>query len=54
MLKASNPRRTETLAEYYFRTNRYLLGDIKMCEFDTPRVHSLVGQNKLCCGGHER
>jgi hypothetical protein len=47
MLKATHPRRSETLAEYYFRTNRHLLGNIKVCEFD-PNIGtlSLVGQNK--------
>ena len=48
MLKATHPRRDETLAEYYFRTNRHLLGDIKVCEFDPNTDElSLVGQNKF-------
>ena len=48
MLKATHPRRDETLAEYYFRTNRHLLGDIKVCEFDPNTGElSLVGQNKF-------
>lgn len=48
MLRAVHPRRTETLAEYYFRTNRHLLGDIKVCEFDpsTGSLSPLVRQNK--------
>lgn len=33
MLRAKHPKRTETLAEYYFRTNRHLLGKIKILEF---------------------
>ena len=48
MLKATHPRRDETLAEYYFRTNRHLLCDIKVCEFDPNTGElSLVGQNKF-------
>lgn len=48
MLKATHPRRNETLAEYYFRTNRHLLGDIKVCEFDPDAgALSLIGQNKI-------
>ncbi len=34
MLKACNPKRKETLAEYYYRTNKHLLGDIIIAEFD--------------------
>ena len=48
MLKATHPKRSETLAEYYFRTNRHLLGSIKVCEFDpNTGALSLVGQNKF-------
>lgn len=35
MARASHPKRSETLADYYFRTNRHLLGDVKLLEFDT-------------------
>ena len=28
MIKSYNPKRKETLAEYYYRTNKHLLGDI--------------------------
>ena len=28
MLKDYNPKRKETLAEYYYMTNKHLLGDI--------------------------
>ena len=46
MLRATNPKRTETLAEYYFRTNRHLLGKIKILEFDpNTSTMTLVGQN---------
>ena len=48
MLKATHPRRSETLAEYYFRTNRHLLGNVKVCEFDPAAgTLTLVGQNKV-------
>ena len=47
MLRAEHAKRNETLAEYYFRTNRHLLGRIKIYEFDlqTKEMH-FVGQNK--------
>ena len=35
MAKATHPRRNETLAEYYYRINHHLLGDIKILEYDT-------------------
>ena len=34
MLRSINPKRKETLAEYYYRTNKHLLGDIKVAEYD--------------------
>lgn len=34
MIKSYNPKRKETLAEYYYRTNRHLLGDVIIAEFD--------------------
>lgn len=46
MLRATHPKRTETLAEYYFKTNRHLLGKIKILEFDPNTLTmKLVGQN---------
>lgn len=46
MLKAVHPKRGETLAEYYFRTNRHLLGKIKVMEYDIKaRDMRTVGQN---------
>ena len=47
MLRAEHAKRTETLAEYYFRTNRHLLGQIKIYEFDihTKEMRS-IGQNE--------
>lgn len=35
MAKATHPRRNETLAEYYYRINHHLLGDIRILEYDT-------------------
>lgn len=34
MLKASHDIRNETLAEYYYRTNKHLLGAIKVAEYE--------------------
>lgn len=34
MAYAVHPKRNETLAEYYFRTNRHLLGDVKVMEYN--------------------
>ena len=34
MLKSYNPKRKETLAEYYYRTNKHLLGDIIIAEYE--------------------
>ncbi len=46
MLKSTHFRRSETLAEYYFRTNRHLLRDIKILEFDTQSGEmTVVGEN---------
>ncbi len=46
MLYSVHERRNESLAEYYFRTNRHLLGSIKVFEFDPKTaVMRLVGQN---------
>ena len=47
MLNATHPKRNETLAEYYFRTNRHLLGTTKVMEFDMKTKNMrLVGKNK--------
>lgn len=47
MLRAEHVKRNETLAEYYFRTNRHLLGKIKIYEFDLQtKEMRFVGQNK--------
>ena len=48
MLHAEHAKRNETLAEYYFRTNRHLLGKIKIYEFDLQtKEMCFVGQNKV-------
>ena len=47
MLHAEHAKRNETLAEYYFRTNRHLLGRIKIYEFDLQtKEMRFVGQNE--------
>ena len=47
MLHAEHAKRNETLAEYYFRTNRHLLGKIKIYEFDLQtKEMRFVGQNE--------
>ena len=35
MAYATHPKRKETLAEYYIRTNGHLLGDVKVYEYDS-------------------
>lgn len=34
MLYATHPKRSETLAEYYYRMNKHLLGTIKVAEYN--------------------
>ena len=52
MLKSHHPKRTESLAEYYYRTNRHLLGKTKVAEYD-PEQNELriVGQNAVSKAG---
>lgn len=46
MSHAVHPKRAETLAEYYFRTNRHLLGKIKVMEFNmNTNTMRIVGRN---------
>lgn len=40
MLKSFHNKRQESLAEYYYRTNRHLLGKIKIAEYD-PKTDEL-------------
>lgn len=37
MLRATHPKKQESLAEYYYRMNNHLLGKIKVAEFDPER-----------------
>lgn len=37
MKKSVHTRRTETLADYYFRTNRHLLGQTRVLEYDVEQ-----------------
>lgn len=37
MLYSFHEKRQETLAEYYYRTNRHLLGSIKVAEYDPEK-----------------
>ena len=34
MLRSYHEKRKESLAEYYYRTNRHLIGKIKIAEYD--------------------
>ena len=34
MLKSHTPKKQESLAEYYYRTYKHLLGKIKVAEYD--------------------
>jgi hypothetical protein len=47
MLKSHHIKRRESLAEYYFRTNKHLLGNIIVAEYD-PDADTLriIGQQK--------
>ena len=45
MLRALHKKRTETLAEYYYRTNKHLLGSTKVAEYDpvTKKLQTIYG-----------
>lgn len=45
MLKASHDIRNETLAEYYYRTNKHLLGAIKVAEYE-PKTDTFTVINE--------
>ena len=46
MLRSFHPKRKESLAEYYYRTNRHLLGKIKVAEYDPDQdSFQVIGQN---------
>lgn len=46
MLKAPNSKKGETLAEYYYRTNRHLLGTVKVAEYDPDTNKLIVVEDK--------
>ena len=39
MLKSYNENRKQTLAEYYYNTNKHLLGDVIIAEYDPPNEY---------------
>jgi len=46
MLKSHHHKRAENLAEYYFRTNRHLLGKTKIAEYDPgTKEFRIIGSN---------
>ena len=46
MLRSCNTKRNESLAEYYFRTNRHLLGKTIIAEYDPlTEEMKIVGSN---------
>lgn len=46
MLCSHHEKRNESLAEYYYRTNRHLIGKTKVAEYD-PEINELrvIGEN---------
>lgn len=49
MKKSTHPTRSETLAEYYYRTNRHLLGSTKVLEYDAEtKIMREIGGGRLC------
>lgn len=47
MSKSTHPRRSETLAEYYYRINHHLLKNIRVMEYDTStKKMRIIGENK--------
>ena len=47
MLRSVHEKKNETLAEYYYRTYKHLLKDVKVAEFDPAlRIMRIVGSNK--------
>ena len=46
LLKSYNSKREETLAEYYYRINHHLLGDVKVAEFDPEEsAFRIIGES---------
>ena len=49
MKKSIHTKRTETLAEYYYRTNKHLLGSTKVLEYDVKeKSMKEIGEKYLC------
>lgn len=45
MLRSHHSKRNESLAEYYYRTNRHLIGSTKVAEFDSEtRKLTVIGE----------
>lgn len=44
--RSYHEKRSESLAEYYFRTNRHLIGKTKVAEYDpeSKEMH-IIGEN---------
>ena len=48
MLKSSHSKRTETLAEYYYRMNKHLLGKTTIAEYDPDQNElRIVSKNEI-------
>lgn len=41
MLRSHHEKRSESLAEYYFRTNKHLIGKTRVAEYD-PRSNEMI------------
>lgn len=54
MLYSYNPKRGETLAEYYYRTNNHLLGEIKVAEYnpETEELHIIEKRKEYGANRH--
>ena len=54
MMKSTHPKRNETLAEYYCKTYKHLLGDVRVAEYDCENdvftLVSLPEEGCVVCG----
>ena len=46
MLRSYHAKRNESLAEYYYRTNKHLIGKTKIAEYDPESDELFIIQNK--------
>ena len=46
MLRSYHAKRNESLAEYYYRTNKHLIGKTKIAEYDPERDELFIIQDK--------